>query len=370
MPPPPELVRHPDYDLVRPLGRGGVGRVYLVKNRLLARHEVIKVLAPEVLSRADIRERFLREMQAAARLSHPNVVAAYAAVRLGDGLGLAMEYVNGHDLGEVVKVRGPVGVASACGYLVQVCHGLQHAHERGMVHRDINPGNVMRCRLDNRTVLKLLDFGLAKAVSEEPAENGVTKAGQVIGTPEYMAPEQAYHAAAADIRADLYAVGCLAHFLIAGKPPFTAPTMYELFRAHRADPPPPLPDLPPGLATVIDKLLAKEPGRRFQTPAEAATALTPFAKAVPAALPASVVLSAPLPARAADTLPPSVVPRRFVQRKPAVARPVHRPDPPPEPLVRRRPKRSPLWVPLAAAVGGIGVLVVAVLAVGLLALRR
>ena len=135
-------------------------------------------------------DRFLREIRAVARLRHPNIVTAYSAFRLGESIVFAMEYVEGSTWRKLVKAKGPLPVAHACYFIHQAALGLQHAHERGMVHRDIKPGNLMLAREGNKPVVKILDFGLAKVTSEEPVDGGLTHEGQMLGTPDYIAPEQ------------------------------------------------------------------------------------------------------------------------------------------------------------------------------------
>ena len=165
--PPPELANHTDYEIVRELGVGGMGVVYLAYNRLLARHEVLKVIGEHIVEQPGSLDRFLREIRAVARLRHPNVVSAYSALRCGTSLVFAMEYVEGLDLRRMVKAKGPMPIGHACHFVHQAALGLQHAHEEGMVHRDIKPANLMLSRHKNRPVIKVLDFGLSKAVSEQ-----------------------------------------------------------------------------------------------------------------------------------------------------------------------------------------------------------
>ena len=186
-----------------------MGVVYLARNTLMDRLEVLKVVNWSA-------DRFVREIQAAARLRHPNVVGAYSAQRLGDLLVFAMEYVPGEDLARVVKARGPLPVAHACHYAYQAAQGLQHAHEQGMVHRDIKPSNLILTRDGNRPVVKILDFGLAKGVSETGVDGSLTAEGAMLGTPDYVAPEQTLDAA----RADIYSLGCTLYHLLTGRPPF------------------------------------------------------------------------------------------------------------------------------------------------------
>ena len=159
---PPGLADHPDYEILRELGQGGMGVVYLAQNKLMGRMEVLKVVSGHLINRRGVLDRFLGEIRNAAKLHHPNIVTAYSALRLGESLVLAMEYVEGLDLAKLVKARGPLPVANACNYVHQAALGLQHAHEHGMVHRDIKPGNLMLARQGNRAVVKVLDFGLAK----------------------------------------------------------------------------------------------------------------------------------------------------------------------------------------------------------------
>jgi len=279
---PPGLSDHPDYEVIRELGRGGMGVVYLAHNRLLGRQEVLKVMSRHIMERPGVLARFLAEMRAVARLQHPNIVTAYSAFRLGESIVFAMEYVEGLDLAKMVKTKGPLPVARACYFVNQAAQGMQHAHEQGMVHRDIKPGNLMLSHKGNRPLVKVLDFGLAKATREVPVDGGLTNPGQALGTPDYMAPEQIRDAQKADIRADIYSLGCTLYYLLSGGPPFQAENLWDLYLAHHSMDAKLLnfvrPEVPGELASLVAKLMAKEPGRRFQTPAEVAQALTPFFK--------------------------------------------------------------------------------------------
>ena len=178
---PPGLADHPDYKVLRELGHGGMGVVYLAENTLMGRLEVLKVVVGHLVKRRGVLERFLVEIRNAARLHHTNVVTAYAVVRLGESLVLAMEYVDGLDLARLVKNHGPLPVANACNYLHQAALGLQHAHEHGMVHRDIKPANLMLARAGKKPVVKVLDFGLAKVASEGNEDSGLTRRGANAG---------------------------------------------------------------------------------------------------------------------------------------------------------------------------------------------
>ena len=264
-----------------------MGVVYLARNKLMDRLEVLKVVGGHLMGRQGIVDRFLGEIRNAARLEHPNIVMAYAVVRLDESIAFAMEYVEGQDLAEHVKASGRLSVANACSYIYQTALGLQHAHERGMVHRDIKPNNLVLTRQGNRAIVKVLDFGLAKVTSERTHDTGLTHEGQMLGTPDFIAPEQTVDARSADIRADIYSLGCTLYYLLTGGPPFKARSLYELLQAHHSMDATPLnlarPEVPFEVAAIVAKMMAKEPERRFQTPAEVAKALTPyFRKTTPA----------------------------------------------------------------------------------------
>jgi serine/threonine protein kinase len=282
---PPELQNHPQYEVQRELGRGGMGVVYLAKNKLMERLEVLKVMSRALLDREGGVERFLREIRSAAMLNHPNVATAYSALQVGDLFVFAMEYIEGEDLAKSVKARGPLPVVNACYYVQQAGLGLQHAFEKGMVHRDIKPQNLIMARGAKRQVVKVLDFGLAKVIREKGEDKELTGTGRMLGTPEYIAPEQAMDAAHADIRADIYGLGCTLYYLLAGHAPFKGRSLYEILHAHQTATAKPLnelrPDVPAELAAVVAKMIAKKPEERYQTPMEAAQALLPFIKAGP-----------------------------------------------------------------------------------------
>ncbi len=279
---PPELVDHPDYEIKRELGRGGMGVVYLAHNKLMGRDEVLKVMGRHIMERPGVLDRFLREIRAVAKLRHPNIVTAYHATRLGESIVFAMEYVAGLDLSRMVKAKGPLPVTHACYFAYQAALGLQHAHEEGLVHRDIKPGNLMLSNRKDKATIKILDFGLAKATREEKIDLKLTSEGQALGTPDYIAPEQIMDATSADIRADIYSLGGTLYHLLTGCPPFHADSLYDMYQAHISRDADPLnlvrPEVPAELAALVAKMMAKDPTRRFQTPGEVAAALTPFVK--------------------------------------------------------------------------------------------
>ncbi len=325
--PPRELLDHPDYRVIRELGRGGMGVVYLAENTLMGRMEVLKVVGSHLVKRQGVLDRFLREIRSAAKLHHPNIVGAYAAMRLGEAVVLAMEYVEGEDLAKLIKSRGALPVMNACYFTYQAALGLQHAHERGMVHRDIKPANLILAREGKKAIVKVLDFGLAKATSEGQLDAGLTHEGQMLGTPDFIAPEQIVNAQTADIRADIYSLGCTLYYLLSGGAPFRATSLYELLQAHHSMDPPALnmvrPEVPTELAALVAKMMAKDPARRFQTPGDVAQALTKFFK--PGAQPASTS-SAEVPRAVPPPTPPPTIPATEVAAAVPPPAPAKRPS--------------------------------------------
>ena len=294
------LANHPDYEIVRKLG-GGTGVVFLARNRHMGRHEVLRIIGPDIIARPGVRDHFLREIRSVARLRHPNIVTAYSGFRWEESLVFAMEYAEGLDLARLVKASGPLPIAHACSFVYQAALGLQHAHRAGLVHRDIKPGNLMLTRKGSRAIVKVLDFGVAKAGREQRAlsvfglevlgrESATTDdpiaASQILSTPDYIAPEQIADAHAvdirADIRADIYSLGCTLYFLLSGRPPFQGATVHDVLQAQHSMNALPLnkarPDVPAELAALVAKAMAKDPDERFQTPEELANALAPFFK--------------------------------------------------------------------------------------------
>ena len=277
---PRELAELTGYDIIRELGRGGMGVVYLARNKLMDRLEVLKMVSKAQVGRPEAIERFLQEIRSAARLIHPNVATAFSVHALGDLLVLAMEYVEGDDLAKVVRVRGALPVASACYYICQAALGLQRGHEAGMVHRDIKPGNLLLAKQGKRDVVKIVDFGLAKAKTEMPEDRDLTGTNQMMGTPGYTAPEQLLDAKSADIRADVYSLGCTLYCLLTGARAFQGTSVFQVLLEQEKGLVTPLrefrSDLPDGLEAVVARMMAKEPADRYQSPADVARALAPF----------------------------------------------------------------------------------------------
>jgi serine/threonine-protein kinase len=282
-----ELVLGP-YVIEDRLGEGAMGQVFRARHRMLKRRVALKLVRKERLANPEAVQRFYREVQAAARLSHPNIVLAYDADHVGDTYFFAMEYVDGIDLARLVKESGPLPIDTACDYVRQAALGLQHAFERGMVHRDIKPSNLLVTRpnkkasdSDARPVVKILDMGLVRVESPIPVsgrhEGGLTQLEAILGTPDYIAPEQARDAHSADIRADLYSLGCTFYFLLTGRVPYPGNASVEKLLKHWLEEPQPAselrPDLPAEVDAILRRLMAKRPEDRFQNPAQLAAAL-------------------------------------------------------------------------------------------------
>jgi hypothetical protein len=247
------------YELGEPLGAGGMGCVRRARHGPLGRDVAIKFIHDKFLHSPEMRQRFVREIRALGSLEHhPNLV--YATDAGVDDKGrpfLVMEYVEGKNLKEVLEERGRLPWREACGYVLQAARGLQHAHRKGLVHRDLKPGNLL---LAKDGVVKVLDMGLARSLLGDPAEEHLTGAGRCFGTPGYMAPEQARDAAAADIRADIYSLGCTLYALLTGRVP-SGPGAAEALRDGE-------PAVPARLVDVLKRMLAADPAGRHADPRE------------------------------------------------------------------------------------------------------
>ncbi|MDR0326770.1 MAG: protein kinase [Planctomycetaceae bacterium] len=279
-----------DYEILDELGRGGMGVVYKAKHKLLHQTVAIKVLSQNLLDDSQAVGRFKREIQLIGGLTHPNVVRALNAGEVEGMHYLAMEFVEGLSLQKLVesvqKTPGNLPIiplGAACEAIRQAALGLQNVHELKLVHRDIKPANLM---IDYRATVKILDLGLGKFAEErrDDYHSSLTMAGMVIGTVDYISPEQCENSKEADIRSDVYSLGCCLYFLLMGKPVYSG-SRYDTIRkklmAHIIGDVPSLrqeiPDLPKGIEAILQKAVAKDPAERFQTPIELVEALTPFA---------------------------------------------------------------------------------------------
>lgn len=261
------------YTLVKKLGEGGMGEVWLAEHRLLKRPCAIKFIRAELAAEPSTAARFEREVRAVTTLTHFNTVRIYDYGRSDDGsFYYVMEFLDGPTLDQLVKSRGSLAPGRAVYLLRQLCGALAEAHTAGMVHRDLKPGNILVATLGGqRDVAKLLDFGLVQDHSATASDDRITRAGTVLGTPSYMCPEQAA-GESVDPRSDIYSLGAVAFFMLAGRPPFEGSTVGKLLAAHLTQPAPAIDsirsDIPSDLAAVVAKCLAKDPKDRFQSVTE------------------------------------------------------------------------------------------------------
>ena len=326
---PPELESHPRYRIIRLLGRGGMGVVWLAEHQMMQRLVALKVISSRLTSGREAVERFRQEVRTAARLTHPNIVNAFDAEQAGDLHILVTEYVDGRSLDQWVHQSGVLTVAQACSAIRQVCYGLQHAHDHGMIHRDIKPENLMQAK--NGTV-KILDFGLArleqqaaKVSQTAKTEMNLTAVGMVLGTPDYMAPEQAVDPSSADARSDIYSLGCTLFFVLAGRAPFESGSFMEMMSSGMQRPMTALnslrADLSPNLNRLIARMTAQRPEDRFRSAAEVADALTPFCQDEKQTLIRSAVSFEPSNSRVASSRPSEQQPPASRRLSPVRVRP-------------------------------------------------
>lgn len=269
-----------EYEIVHPLGRGGMGNVFLARHTKLGREVALKVIADHRLADRRVRERFENEMRAIGRLSHPNIVTAHDAREIDGTAVLVTEYIDGLDLRQVVDRVGPLSLADACEIVKQVAVALQYSSDQGFVHRDIKPSNIM---LNRSGQIKVLDLGLARLQSDDQENSEMTGTGQTMGTADYISPEQVTDSRNVDIRADIYSLGCTLFQLLTGHAPFSSDayvTAFAKMNAHVSEPPPSLRDAveecPAKLALLVDSMLAKSPADRPQKPIELANSLSAF----------------------------------------------------------------------------------------------
>ncbi|MEX2139551.1 MAG: protein kinase [Pirellulales bacterium] len=262
------------YKLLGLLGTGGMSSVYLAEHMLMQRRVAIKVLPRHKVGDSSYLARFRREAQAVAALDHRNIVRAYDIDNEGNTHYLVMEYVAGRDLNTMVKNDGPLDYDTAADYIRQAAEGLQHAHDANLIHRDIKPANLL---VDARGTVKILDMGLARFIDEEQASLTRVHDENVLGTADYLAPEQAHDSHTADHRADIYSLGCTLYYLLTGHPPFREGTLAERIVKHQAEAPKSIyedrPDAPQPLVDVCLRMMAKQPAARFQSAGEIARVL-------------------------------------------------------------------------------------------------
>lgn len=260
-----------NYTILDKIGAGGMGQVFKAEHRRMKRVVAIKMLPAKTVKDPAALARFQREVEAAAKLRHPNIVAADDADEAGGVHFLVMEYVEGADLSAMIKKNGPCPVSNAVNYILQAAKGLEFAHRKGVIHRDIKPGNLL---LDTEGTVKILDMGLARLEStgDTPGQAELTGTGAVMGTVDYMAPEQALSTKHADARADIYSLGCTLYYLLSGKPVYEGETLMARLLAHREQPIPSLravqPSVSPQLEAIFCKMMAKKIEERYQTMAE------------------------------------------------------------------------------------------------------
>ena len=266
------------YRVLERLGQGGMGSVYLCEHKLMRRRVAVKVLPTAKAEDPAALERFLREARAVAALDHPNIVRAYDIDQDEKLHFLVMEHVDGASLQEIIKRAGPMSPLRAAHYMRQAAAGLQHAHETAaLVHRDIKPGNVL---VDRNGIVKILDMGLARLTLDE--EDILTKKydENVLGTADYLAPEQALDSHSVDIRADIYSLGATFYFTLTGRTPFAEGTVAQKLIWHQTRQPKAIrsirPEVPEELVAVLEKMMAKDPAHRYQTPQAVVDALQPW----------------------------------------------------------------------------------------------
>jgi beta-lactam-binding protein with PASTA domain/predicted Ser/Thr protein kinase len=315
------------YRIVRKLGSGGMADVYLAEDEELGRRIAIKILNDRHANDEQFVERFRREAKNAAGLSHPNIVSIYDRGEAEGTYYIAMEYLEGRNLKELVVARGPLPIGDAIDATRQVLAALRFAHRKGVVHRDIKPHNVM-ADADGR--LKVTDFGIARAGASQ-----MTEAGSIIGTAQYLSPEQA-RGSAVDQRSDLYSIGIVLYEMLTGTVPFTGESPVEIAMRHLSDTPQPpsiqRPDIPPDLDMIVLRALAKNPEDRFQTAEEMDAELERVARGAGVTTETADAATAVLSGAALDTAPTAITPMR---RPPAAARQYRYAEPP--------PRKRPFW---------------------------
>ncbi|MEZ6071990.1 MAG: serine/threonine-protein kinase [Pirellulales bacterium] len=256
-----------NYKLLGHLGTGGMSSVYLAEHIHMQRRAAIKVLPQNRVDDSSYLDRFYLEARATAVLNHRNIVKVYDVDNDGNNHFIVMEFVDGYDLQELVEHAGKsLPVATVVEYIRQAAEGLSHAHELGMVHRDIKPANLL---VDQEGTIKILDMGLARFDDETEASLTLAHGENVLGTADYLAPEQAINSHDVDARADIYSLGCTMYFLLTGQPPFPEGTLTQRLMKHQTEEPKSIlairPDVPTDLVAICNKMMAKNPDNRFES---------------------------------------------------------------------------------------------------------
>jgi serine/threonine protein kinase len=266
-----------NYDILGKLGSGGMGSVYQARHRRMKRMVALKVMSKALCKDENSVARFQREVETIARLQHPNIVLAFDADEAEVGQFLVMEFVHGHDLASLVQNCGPLLLSESVRCTTQAARGLAYAHSQGIVHRDIKPANLLR---DTQGVVKITDLGLARlteVLGGNTQDTGLTQAGGIVGTVDYMSPEQAFDPGTLDHRTDIYSLGCTLYFIIAGKPPYQGASVMATLLKHREAPIPSIAEIRgevfSDLEVIYRKMVAKNPGNRYQSMNDVVTAL-------------------------------------------------------------------------------------------------
>ena len=386
------------YKILERLGRGGMANVFLCEHKLMRRRVAVKVLPAIHGQDTSALERFYREARAVAAVDHPNLVRAYDIDQDDNLHFLVMEFVDGVNLYDLVRRSGPISLERAAHYIAGAAVGLQHAHEMGLVHRDIKPGNIL---VDRSGAVKVLDLGLALFFHSDDDDQLTKKYDEtVIGTADYLAPEQALDSHTVDIRADIYSLGGTLYYLLTGRPPFPEGNVAQKLVSHQQREPVPIaqlrPDVSPQLVAVFEKMAQKDPAERYQTPADVVAALAPWTatpvappsdnelpKFGPASMGNATPTSRPQPGSGASVVPAKIPPATPVPPKPLDTPPKPGTDlwgtiaasAPPEPAVKPKlkPKTKRLKRPTARKSDskrnvwlavGLTVLTLAIVAVG------
>jgi len=259
-----------EYVVLEKVGSGGMGQVFKARHRPTGKLVAVKVLSADAVKNRRLIERFKKEARAVARLKHPNIVRAYEAGKINRIRYLVMEFVEGENMLVRVKRKGPLPVDECIRSVLEAARGLDYAHQKGVIHRDIKPSNLLRDKSTAR--VKVLDMGLARVDEPDEDEIRLTMPGQMLGTARFMSPEQVEDARKADVRSDIYSLGCTLYFLLRSKAPYSGETVAHTLMAHVSAPIPNLckkrPDAPAWLGNVFQKMLAKKPRDRFQTMGE------------------------------------------------------------------------------------------------------